>query len=156
MIKKISVVGSSDCSQKEYHIAEEVGREIALRKAILVCGGLGGIMEAAAKGAKEAGGITVGILPDVDRGHTNAFIDIPIITGIGEARNLIVALSGDAIIAIGGALGTLSELAFALKHKRPVIGIGTWRLDAGYCPKADIRLASSSKEAVDEAFPLIG
>lgn len=155
MLKKISVIGSSNCSLKEYNTAEEVGREIARRKAVLICGGLGGVMEAAAKGAKGAGGITVGILPGTDKNSANPYIDIPIVTGFGEARNAIIALSGDAIIAVGGALGALSELAFALKNKKPVIGIETWKLDKDYCPKANIIAVSSAKEAVDKAFSLI-
>lgn len=156
MLKKISVIGSSLCSHKEYQTAEVVGREIAQRKAVLICGGLGGVMEAACKGAKQAGGITVGILPGTDKNSANPYIDIPIVTGLGEARNIIVALSGDAVIAIGGALGTLSELSFALKNKKTVIGIGTWRLDKDYCPKAEIVAASNPKQAVDKAFSSIG
>lgn len=156
MLKKISVIGSSNCSLKEYNTAEEVGREIAGRKAVLICGGLGGVMEAAAKGAKEAGGITVGILPGTDKNSANPYIDIPIATGIGEARNIIVVLSGDAVIAVGGELGTLSELAFALKNKRPVVGIGTWKLDKNYCPKADIIAVSNAKQAVEKVFSLMG
>ena len=156
MIKMISVIGSSDCTEKEYKIAEQVGKEIALRKAVLVCGGLGGVMEAAAKGAKKAGGITVGIMPGNEKSNANRFIDLPVATGLGEARNIIVALSGDAVIAVGGGLGTLSELAFALKHKIPVIGIETWRLDKKYCPRVNIAFVSNAREAVERAFSVIG
>lgn len=155
MLKKISVIGGSSPSPKEYDTAVEVGREIASRKAVLICGGLGGVMEAAAKGAKEAGGITVGILPGTDKDNANPYIDLPITTGLGVARNVIVAQNADAVIAVGGALGTLSELVFALKMKKPVIGIGTWELDKNYCPEADIITARSAKEAVDKAFSLI-
>lgn len=152
MLKSISVIGNSACGPDEYETALELGKEIACRKAVLVCGGLGGVMEAAAKGAKEAGGITVGILPGTDKHAANPFIDITVTTGMGEGRNLIVALSADAVIAVGGALGTLSELAFALKHKKPVIGLGTWRLDKDYCDEADLIQALSVKEAVEKAF----
>lgn len=156
MLKKISVIGSSSCSVKEYNTAEEVGREIAGRKAVLICGGLGGVMEAAAKGAKEAGGITIGILPGTDKNSANPYIDIPIVTGIGEARNIIVVLSGDAVIAVGGELGTLSEVAFALKNRKPMIGIRTWGLDKNYCPQANIIAVSNAEQAVEKAFSLIG
>lgn len=155
MLKKISVIGNSDCSLREYNVAEGVGREIARRKAVLICGGLGGVMEAAAKGAREAGGITVGILPGIDKNSANPYIDITIATGLGEARNAIVALSADAVIAVGGALGTLSELAFALKHKKPVVGIKTWELDKDYCQEVNIIAVSDAKEAVDRVFSLI-
>jgi len=156
MLKFISVIGAANARGKEYDNALEVGREIARHKAVLVCGGLGGVMEAAAKGAKEAGGITVGIIPGNSNKGVNPFIDIPIITGLGEARNIIVVLSADCVIAVGGELGTLSELAFALKHKKPVIGIGTWNLDKDYCDKVNIIVVSTAKEAVEKAFSLIG
>lgn len=156
MLKTISVIGSAGCSRQEYETALEVGREVARHEAVLVCGGLGGVMEAAAKGAKEIGGLTVGILPGKDKNSAGAFIDIGVVTGLGEARNLLVALSADAVIAVGGGLGTLSELAFAMKSRRPVVGIGTWRLDKDYCGKVNIANASSPKEAVRKAFSLIG
>ncbi|NQT95178.1 MAG: TIGR00725 family protein [Candidatus Omnitrophica bacterium] len=155
MKKSISVIGSANCSEAEYKIATEVGAEIARKEGVLICGGLGGIMEAASKGAKDAGGETVGILPSADKECSNNFIDIGVVTGLGEARNIIVALSGDAVIAIGGELGTLSELCFAMKNKKPVIGIGTWELDKSYCSKVNMITAKTAKEAVDKAFSLI-
>ncbi len=113
----ISVIGSGNgdvLSPKIAKIANEVGREIAARGAVLICGGLGGVMAEAAKGAKENGGLTIGILPGEDPGSANPFIDITLPTGLGFARNVLVAYSGDAVIAISGGLGTLSEISYAL------------------------------------------
>jgi uncharacterized protein (TIGR00725 family) len=110
-------------------VAESVGRELASRGAVLVCGGLGGVMEAACKGAKGGGGTTIGILPGTDRAAGNPFVDFAIPTGLGEARNALVVRAADALIAIGGAYGTLSEIAFALKAGKPVVGLGTWEID---------------------------
>jgi uncharacterized protein (TIGR00725 family) len=106
-----------------------VGRELGSRGVVLVCGGLGGVMEAACRGAKEAGGTTVGILPGGDRSAANAFVDVAVPTGLGEARNALVVRAGDALIAIGGGYGTLSEVAFALKAGKRVVGIGTWDIE---------------------------
>ena len=121
---QIGVIGPADPLPEEYAIAQSVGRQIAGHHETLVCGGLSGIMEAACKGAKEQDGLTVGIVPDTSNG--NGFLDIVIRTGIGHARNAIIAQSADAVIAIGGSYGTLSEIAIALKMKRPVFGIKTW------------------------------
>jgi uncharacterized protein (TIGR00725 family) len=110
-------------------VAESVGRELASRGAVLVCGGLGGVMEAACTGAKEGGGTTIGILPGTDRAAANAFVDFAIPTGLGEARNALVVRAADALIAIGGGYGTLSEIAFALKAGKPVVGLGTWEIE---------------------------
>ncbi len=122
----ISVIGAGSCSKEIYALAEEAGKLIALNGAILVTGGLGGVMEAASKGAREAGGITVGILPGFSKDEANSYVDIPITTGLSHARNVIVARSADALIAIAGEYGTLSEIAIALKLGKPVIGIKTW------------------------------
>jgi len=124
----IGVIGAGICSKKIYNLAYDVGKYIAKAGAILVCGGLGGVMEGAAKGAKENKGVTVGILPGVDNAEANPYIDIPIVTGISEARNLIVIRSSDAIIALPGQFGTLSELAFCLKMEKPVVGLTTWEI----------------------------
>ncbi|KPJ63105.1 MAG: hypothetical protein AMS15_01775 [Planctomycetes bacterium DG_23] len=150
---RIAVIGSGDASERESRLAEEVGREIGRQGAILVCGGLGGVMESASKGAREAGGLTVGILPGMDSKSANPYIDIPIPTGLGEARNAIVAVSGDAVIAIGGSLGTLSEIAFALKARIPVIALSTWDLDEARLPK-DVRIlrAKDARDAVAKAI----
>jgi uncharacterized protein (TIGR00725 family) len=96
---------------------------------VVVCGGLGGVMEAACRGAKGAGGTTIGILPGVDRSAANPFVDVAIPTGLGEARNALVVRAADALIAVGGGYGTLSEIAFALKAGKRVAGIGTWEID---------------------------
>jgi len=162
----ISVVGSGDekLNPQIAKIANEVGREIASRDAILICGGLGGVMAEAAKGAKENGGLTIGILPGEEPGSANPFIDVALPTGLGFARNVLVAYSGDAVIAISGRLGTLSEISYALLKKKPVIGIRTWNLEqlSGRIPSFDGQVYSDSiircenaKDAVDRAFVII-
>lgn len=122
----IAVIGGYPCTSEEALKAEAVGRELARQGAILVCGGEGGVMEAACKGAQSEGGITIGILPGDSRRSANKYVSIPIITGIGSARNLIVVKSAQAVIAIGGGYGTLSEISFALKNGLSVIGLKTW------------------------------
>ena len=144
----IGVIGTSEASTEEYQTAEEIGREIARRKGILVCGGLGGVMEASCRGAKSEGGLTIGIIPGSSKKEANPYVDIPIVTGISEARNIIVVRSSNAIIAIGGSFGTLSEIAFALKLEIPVVGINTWEVST------NIKKATTPKEAVDLAFSL--
>ncbi|MHC4713056.1 MAG: TIGR00725 family protein [Planctomycetota bacterium] len=146
----ISVIGAGAATADELKSAEEVGREIARCGAVLVCGGLGGVMEAACKGAKGEGGFTVGILPGEDGDRGNPYLDIALATGLGEARNILVARASDGVIAVGGALGTLSELAFAIKKRLPVAAIASWRLDKDRLP-ADVVFAeaASAKEAVD-------
>ncbi|MDO8672191.1 MAG: TIGR00725 family protein, partial [Dehalococcoidia bacterium] len=124
----IGVIGDGDCSPAVAEVAAEVGRLLAGRGAAVVCGGLGGVMEAACRGAKSAGGLTIGILPSDNRRHANRYVDIPIVTGLGEARNVLVVKSAQAVIAIGGMYGTLSEVAIALKNGIPVVGLNTWRL----------------------------
>lgn len=122
----VGVIGSSKASKEIYELAYKVGKEIGKRKWILVCGGLKGVMEAVAKGAKEEKGLTIGILPDDDKSLANPYIDIPIATGLREARNLIIVLTSDVIIAIGKGYGTLSEIAFALKYNKKIFGLKTW------------------------------
>ncbi len=124
----IAVIGEGDCPPELFALAERVGAELARRGATVICGGLGGVMLAACKGAKAAGGTTVGILPGSSPKDANPFVDIPIATGLGEARNVIVVRSARAVVAVGGAYGTLSEIAFALKFRKPVIGLQTWEL----------------------------
>jgi uncharacterized protein (TIGR00725 family) len=145
----ISVIGAGSCDKKIYGIAEEVGRLIAEKGAMLITGGLGGVMEAASKGAKEAGGITVGILPGFSKGEANPFVMVPITTGLSHARNIIVVRSADAIIAIAGEYGTLSEIAIALKLGKPVVGIKTWDNIEG------VVKVNSPEEAVKKVFELI-
>ena len=145
----IGVIGSSSCSMSVSEIAFMIGMEIARRDAMLLCGGMGGVMESACKGAKEGKGITIGILPGDNKESANAYVDIPIVTGIGEARNVIIAHSADAIIAIAGRYGTLSEIAFALRFDVPVVGIATWNIDI------PILKAKNPKQAVDMALSAI-
>ena len=126
--------------------AAEVGRLIAERGAVLVCGGRGGAMEAACRGAKEVGGLTVGILPGPDRSEANPFVDVVLPTGLGEARNALVVGAADVVIAIGGGYGTLSEIALALKVGKRVIGLGTWEIEgvvAAESPEAAVAAALS-------------
>ena len=133
--------------------AEAVGRLLAERGAIVVCGGRGGVMEAACRGAKSAGGATLGILPGLDRAEANEFVDFAVPTGLGEARNALVVRAADALIAVGGAWGTLSEIALALRAGKTVVGIHTWELSrAGGAVDGIIR-ASSAEEAVELALP---
>ena len=152
--KFIAVIGGSQPSAEEARLAEEVGRELAGRGAILVCGGLGGVMEAACRGASSQGGITIGILPGDSRQAANACVQIPIATGIGYARNIAVVKSAQAVIAIGGSYGTLSEIAHALQSGIPVIGLNTWSLSRNGQPDNSITLAQDPTEAVDKAFNL--
>jgi uncharacterized protein (TIGR00725 family) len=126
--KFIAVIGGSQASPKEISVAEEVGRELAKNGVVLVCGGLGGVMEAACRGASSEGGLTIGILPGEDRREANRYVQIPIVTGIGYARNVAVVKSAQAVIAIGGSYGTLSEIGHALQNSIPVIGLNTWTL----------------------------
>ena len=142
----IGVIGAGACSDDVARLAEEVGSNVAKAGAILVCGGMGGVMEAASKGAKKQGGITVGILPGVDREHANPYVDFPIVTGLGEGRNLLVVRNSDAVIALPGEFGTLSEIAFALKTGKPVIGLTTWKVSD------QIIQAKSPEEAVRTAL----
>jgi len=122
----IGVIGAGTATPEILEMAEETGRLIAKHGYLLICGGMGGVMEAAAKGAKNEGGTTIGILPQPDRHSANPYIDIPIATSFGEARNLIIIRTADLLIAVGGEYGTLSEIAFALKTEKPVIGLHTW------------------------------
>ncbi len=125
----IGVIGGSDISPEIAALAREVGREVAARGAVLLCGGLGGVMAAAAQGAKEAGGVSLGILPEGDRRRANPFLTYSIATNLGHARNLLIAHSADALIAVAGSYGTISEAAIALKLGKPVIALNvSWDL----------------------------
>lgn len=154
---RIGVMGAAECSREIYSLAEQVGELIAQHGAILICGGRGGVMEAAAKGVKSVGGITVGILPDEDDLWANPFIDIPIVTGMGNGRNVINILSSEVIIAISGGFGTLSEIALALKTQTPVVGLRTWDFFAETEPASKKHLffvANNAEEAVKKAIEL--
>jgi len=145
----IGVIGAGDANGEECLTAQEVGSEIAKRKCVLVCGAMGGVMEAACKGAKSEGGLTIGIIPGDSKTQSNPYVDIPVVTAMSHARNVIVVRSSDAIIAIGGSYGTLSEIAFALRLEIPVIGINTWDVSP------EIKKAQTPKAAVDMAIELI-
>lgn len=145
----VGVIGASKCSRSIAAIAEHVGKGIAERGDILICGGLGGVMEAACKGAKARGGLTVGILPGNDKTSANPWVDIPIATGFGYARNLVIVQSSDGIIAISGSYGTLSELAFASKLGVPLVGISTWEIEA------PIIKVETAEEALKELYSII-
>jgi uncharacterized protein (TIGR00725 family) len=147
--KIIGVIGGTEAAPDFLQCAEETGRLIARQGCALICGGMGGVMEAAAKGAKEAGGMTIGILPQGDRHSANRYIDIPIATGFGEARNAIIVRTADLLIAVDGEYGTLTEIAFALKMGKPVIGLNTWDI-------AGITRAATPAEAVAKALDMLG
>jgi len=147
--RRIGIIGAGACSRELYQTAYAVGKLIAERRAVLICGGLGGVMEGASQGAFENGGLTVGILPGSDPSSANPYVRLPIPTGLGHARNVLVVQSSQLIIAIDGKMGTLSEIAIALKLGLPVIGYATWEVDSR------IRRASSVEEIanyVDEVL----
>ena len=150
----IAVIGAREPSPEEAGIAEEVGKEIARQDAALICGGLGGTMEAACRGAASEGGITIGILPGDDPDTANPHVQIPIVTGIGYARNVIIARSAQAVIAVGGSYGTLSEIAYALAGKTPVIGLNTWSISREGKQDDSIIYVRSPSEAVKKALEL--
>lgn len=151
----MAVVGPSAGTPAELALGEAVGRGLAEAGAVLVCGGMGGVMEAAAGGAVKAGGKTVGILPTGSRLEGNPYLTIAVATGMGEARNAIVVRTADVVIAVHGEFGTLSEIALALKMGRPVVGLGTWELRrAGEAVDAIVR-ATSAEDAVSKALALV-
>ncbi len=143
----VAVVGAGEASEEQAQAAEQVGRGIAQAGAILVCGGLGGVMAAACRGAREAGGMTIGVLPGNDRRQANQWVQIAIPTGLGELRNGLVVRAADVVLAVGGAHGTLSEIALALKTQTPVIGLNTWEIE-GIEPVGD------AEHAVQRALTL--
>ena len=151
----IAVIGGSNCTPEETRLAEEIGRGLARNGSVLICGGLGGVMEAACKGACAEGGLAIGILPGSSRQTANPYVNIPIVTNLGEARNAIVVKSAEAIIAIGGGYGTLSELGHALRNGTPVIGLNTWSLSRNERPDKSIVPALNPADAVEKALGLI-
>jgi uncharacterized protein (TIGR00725 family) len=142
----VAVVGSGGATGELYDAAREVGRLVAESGGVVVCGGLGGVMEAAARGATERGGVAIGVLPDEDRGQANPYLSYSVATGMGQARNLAVVCSADVVVAAGGEYGTLSEIGLALKVGRPVVGLKSWELPG------HVIAVSSPVEAVEEAF----
>ena len=144
----IGVIGLGSSDPIVEAAALDVGREVAAAGAVLVCGGLGGAMEAACRGAREKRGTTVGILPGDNRAEANSYVEIAIPTGLGEVRNVLVVKASDGLIAIGGGWGTLSEIGFALKLEKPVVGLDTWELSKKGELQAGIAVANSPGEAV--------
>jgi len=152
-IIKISVIGGSQVDSEIYNLAYEVGREIARNGAVLICGGLSGTMEASCKGAKEEGGLTIGILPTADENDANRYVDIKIPTGMGYARNVPIILSAHAVIAINGSYGTLSEIGYTLTFDKPIIALKTWEVRPYYSEDSRFIIkAKTAKEAVKIAI----
>jgi uncharacterized protein (TIGR00725 family) len=150
----VAVVGPGEAPADVELQAEEVGRDLARAGAVVLCGGLGGVMAAACRGAKEAGGTTIGLLPGTDRADANRYVDVAIPTGLGELRNGLVVRAADALVAVAGGYGTLSEVGFALKTGTPVVGLGTWELARAGAPDAGIEVAASPAEAARRALAL--
>jgi uncharacterized protein (TIGR00725 family) len=146
----VAVIGASNATEWELSTAERVGRLLADAGCVLVCGGLGGVMDVAARGAAAGGGISIGILPGDDRVDASRHLTVAIASGFGEARNAIVARSSDAVVAVGGEFGTLSEIALALKMGKPVIGVGTWELGRDDLATDPIVRAETPEEALAE------
>lgn len=149
IVPTIAVIGAGECSPELALLAENVGRLVATRKARLICGGLGGVMKAACRGAQQAGGTTIGVLPGSDKSSANPFVDIAIATGLSEARNVVIVRSADGVIAVGGEYGTLSEIAFCMKFGVPIVGLQTWQVTA------ELETAQSAEEAVARIFEII-
>ena len=150
----MAVSGGGEAGEDACRLAEEVGRELARRGAVVVTGGLHGAMEAACRGAKAEGGTTLGILPTHDRADANEWVDVAVATGLGEARNALVVRAVDALIAVAGEFGTLSEIAFALKLGTPVVGLQTWELACGGRPVQAIVVATTPADAAERAVAL--
>ena len=154
--KIVGVVGSTKAEPDVLKLAEEVGAEIARRGAAVVCGGLSGVMEAVCKGARREGGLTIGIIPSDEKGDANPFVQIPIVTGMGMGRNVMLVKTADVIIAVGGEFGTLSEIAHALNIGKKVVGLRTWNLEkARDKPIQNLVFASDPKQAVEIAMNAI-
>jgi uncharacterized protein (TIGR00725 family) len=148
----VAVCGESDPQTSLADLAFELGRGIAQRDAVLICGGLTGVMEHAARGARAAGGLTIGLLPGDDPNEANEYVQVAIATGVGHARNAILARTADGVVALGGGLGTLSEIALALRNGRPTIGIQTWRFDRDRRTEPELPIAANPKDALDWLF----
>ena len=151
----VAVIGpGAGASAEQLDAAEEVGRLLAEAGAVVVCGGLGGAMEAVCRGARSAGGTTVGILPGRDRHDANQYVQVALPTGLAEGRNALVVRAADAVVAVGGGYGTLSEIALALRAEKPVVGIGTWELSRDGEPDTGVVRVQSAAEAVRAALEL--
>ena len=152
----VAVIGAAEASADEEQAAEAIGRLLAEAGCLLVCGGLGGVMAAACRGAKQAGGRTIGILPGDTRREANPWVDVAIPTGMGEGRNLLVVRASDAVIAVGGEFGTLSEIALALKLERPVVGLSTWSITREGLSVDPLLRAATPEDAVRLALERLG
>jgi hypothetical protein len=152
----LAVVGPGQADERLMAEARAVGRAVAQAGAVLVCGGLGGVMAGACQGAVEAGGTTLGLLPGSDRAAANRWVTVAVATGLGELRNGLVVRSADAVVAVGGGWGTLSEIALAMKAGRPVVGVGTWLVEAplGAVAPGEVVAAAGPAEAVAAALAL--
>ena len=152
----VAVVGSGHASESECDQAARLGRALAEAGAVVVCGGLGGVMEAVCRGARDGGGLSIGLLPGPDRNAAKAYVDVAVPTGMGEGRNVLVVRGADAVVAVGGEYGTLSEVALALQADIPVIGLGTWELGKHGRVVDAIQRAASPEEAADAALRAAG
>jgi len=152
MFTAVSVIGPGKCNAQQAKLAEDVGFLLGSRKVVVICGGRGGVMEAVSKGVRRAGGLTIGILPGMDADEGNKYLSLAIPTGLGQARNAIVAYAGQAVIAIGGSYGTLSEISLARKADRRVIGLETWSAEEADGSLLDIEYAKDPDEAVRMAL----
>jgi uncharacterized protein (TIGR00725 family) len=150
----VAVSGGGEAGQEACRAAEEVGRELARRGAVVVTGGLGGAMAAASRGAKEEQGTTVGILPGDDRAEANPWVDVALATGLGEGRNVVLVRTVDAVVAVAGEFGTLSEIALALRAGTPVVGLATWELVRDGQPVEAVVVAGTPAEAAERAVAL--
>jgi uncharacterized protein (TIGR00725 family) len=150
----VAVCGPARATQDEVAAAEEIGRLLAQRGAVVLSGGLSGVMEASCRGAKSAGGTTLGVLPGTDRREANDYVDFSVPTGMGEMRNMLIVRAADALIAVAGEFGTLSEVAFALKVGVPVVGLGTWELSKAGERVEAFETADNPGDAVDRALRL--
>jgi len=154
--KIVGVIGSSKADPDILRIAEELGAEIAKRGAAVVCGGLTGVMESVCKGARGEGGLTIGIIPSDNRADANQYVQIPIVTGMGMGRNVMLVKTADVVIAVGGEYGTLSEIAHALNLGKTVIGLRTWKLERAHTkPIPNLIEVETPAEAVDLALRTI-
>ena len=150
----VAVSGGGEAGEDVCRAAEEVGRELARRGAVVVTGGLGGAMEAASRGAKDEQGTTIGILPGDDRDDANPWVDVALATGLGEGRNVVLVRTVDAVVAVAGEFGTLSEIALALRAGKPVVGLGTWELVRDGQPVEAVVVAATPAEAAERAVAL--
>lgn len=149
----VGVIGTGEYEPESYETAYKVGNLIASRGGVVICGGLGGVMEAACKGAKEAGGFSIAILPGFDRSEANPYATFAIATGLQEARNILIVRASDALVAIGGGFGTLSEIGFALKMKKKLVLINSWQCyDKERKFEKSVIFAKNAEEAVEKLF----